>query len=411
MTLTGKKIVIGVSGGIAAYKACDLVRQLKGLGAQVRVAMTASARAFVSEMTFATLSETPVASELFEQHEKTGVPHIELARWADLLVVCPATANIIGKVASGIADDFLSTTIMASKARIVFCPAMNSVMWQNAVVQENIAKLQRLHHHFIDPEWGALATTDEGEGWGRLASVALILARIRGLLLATTEFAGKTVVVTAGATREAIDPVRYISNRSSGKMGFALAAAARLRGADVVLIAGRNQLTPPVGVNYIEVETVAEMHNAVSEAYESADVLLMAAAVSDYRPADVAEHKIKKGDSTWLLSLTRTEDILASLKDRKGHRLHVGFALETDNGMASAKKKLVAKNLDLIVLNNPLQPGAAFGGDTNVVTFISRDAEPQVMPQMSKFEVADHILDKVSPMLKARDTEAAVAQV
>jgi len=407
MFLASKKIAVAVTGGIAAYKTCEVIRELKKAGAEVRVTMTESAKHFVTDLTFASLSEHPVVSSLFEENELAGIAHIDLARWCDVLLVCPATANVIGRVANGLADDIVSTTIMATKARVVFCPAMNSVMWENAIVQANVDRLRKSSYEFVEPEWGALATSSEGKGWGRLASTARIMQKMKQVLLGSSELQGHKVLVTAGATREPLDPVRFLTNYSSGKMGFALAEAAKLRGADVVLIAGSNHLQPLEGVKYLEVTTVDEMKNAIFREYKNTDVLLMAAAVSDYRPKQRAHRKIKKGEAEQTLALEKTVDILAELGKEKGNCVHVGFALETDNGLNNATQKLHTKNLDLIVLNDPLEPGAGFAGDTNVVTFLSADGAIEKLPQLPKFTIANLILERVIKFKQLKNKQAA----
>ena len=401
-----KKIVIGVTGGIAAYKACELVRELKKTGAEIRVVMTEKAQKFVTPQTFATLSENPVLLSLFAHNGNAGVIHIDLVRWGDALVVCPATANIIGKVASGIADDALSTIIMATKAPVLFCPAMNSVMWENAIVQENSSKLKYNGYEFVEPEWGLLATKTEGEGWGRLASLPSILQKLKYILFGSDELRNQNVLVTAGPTREPIDPVRFITNYSSGKMGFALAEAAILKGAEVVLISGPNQIHKPEGVRYIEVTTAEQMREAIETEYKNANILLMAAAVSDYKPIQIFHQKIKKSKSKIVWQLERTADILSLLGKNKEQRIHVGFAVETENEVSNARKKLHSKNLDMVVLNNPLEEGAAFVGDTNKVTIITKDGSIEEFPKLSKFEVARIILDKVCHIIQNTSAKA-----
>ncbi|NIR48693.1 bifunctional phosphopantothenoylcysteine decarboxylase/phosphopantothenate--cysteine ligase CoaBC [candidate division KSB1 bacterium] len=405
--LDAKKIAVGVTGGIAAYKTCEIIRDVKKLGAEVRVSMTESAKNFVTELTFTSLSENPVICSLFDGHETRGISHIDLARWCDLFLVCPATANIIGKVAAGLADDFLSTTIMATESPVVFCPAMNSSMWTNPLVQENVLKLKRQGYRFVEPDWGTLATTAEGEGWGRLASVKRILHNIKYTLLGTSELENKRVLVTAGPTRESMDPVRFISNHSSGKMGFALAEAAKLRSAAVTLIAGPNHLDVPDGVKYQRITSVEDLKDAIYEEYDQTHILIMAAAVSDYRPKTRLSHKLKKSSHEHRLDLERTTDILAELGKKKEGRIHVGFALETENGVAEATKKLHAKNLDMVVLNNPLEPGAAFDADTNIVTIISTDREPENLPKLTKDAVAGVILDRICERVKHNYQKAA----
>lgn len=407
--LKGKKIAIGVCGGIAVYKACELVRGLKKLGAEIRIVMTPSATRFVTPLTFATLSENPVLLSLFEGTEEQGVPHIDLARWCELLVVCPATANFLGKVASGISDDALTTTILATRAPVMICPAMNSAMWEKPVVQENIARLKKLNYEIVEPAWGPLATTAEGEGWGRLADLPRITHKIIQMLLGSKELAGKKVVVTAGPTREPLDPVRFISNHSTGKMGFAIADAAKLKGAQVVLVSGPTHLPVPPEVKYVEVTTSDEMFEAVNREYKDTDILISAAAVADFKPKRISKDKIKKDRTDLLLELTRTVDILGSLAKKKGKRIHVGFALETTNTEKNARQKLKEKNLDLIVLNNPLEEGAGFYWDTNKVTLIFPDGRTEPLPMRSKFEIALIVLNKVVEMLKNRTKQTVMA--
>lgn len=399
MSLAGQKIALGVSGGIAAYRACDLVRELKKLGAEVRVSMTPEATKFVSELTFAALSEERVYSTLFSGHETEGISHIELARWCDLFVICPATANMLAKLATGFADDMLSTTLLATKAPIIVCPAMNSAMWEKEIVQSNVTKLKDLGYHFVYPEFGALATSTEGEGWGRLAAIDAIIYKVQLVLLGSEELAGRKVLVTAGPTREAIDPVRFITNYSTGRMGFALAQAAAQMGADVCLIAGPNQLAKPRVKNYIEIVSMQDLHKAILSEYDNCDVLLMSAAVADYRPKTVSRHKLKKGQGPFSIEMERNPDILSELAAIKGERVHVGFALETQNEVENARKKLESKNLDFIVLNNPLEAGAAFAGDTNIVSIINRDGDVEEWPLMSKQQVAERILRRVAGMI------------
>lgn len=405
MKLATKRIAIGVTGGIAAYKSFELIRELKKSGADVRVAMTDSARKFVTNLTLATLSENPVLDSLFEGNEKLGTVHIDLARWCDVFVICPATANIIAKAAAGLADDVITTSILATQAKVIFCPAMNSVMWEKPIVQQNITRLKELGCDFVDPEWGKLATKAEGEGWGRLASIESIVQKLEFTLLATSELVGKKVLVTAGPTRERIDPVRFITNYSSGKMGFALAEAAKLKGADVVLISGPNNLNKPQGLKYVEVETVEELRKAVEAEYEEADILLMSAAVSDYQTKKASAKKIKKTSAEITLQLKRSPDILALLGKKKADCIHIGFALETENGVENATEKLNTKNLDLIVLNNPLEPGAAFGGDTNIVSIINKDKQVETFTKLPKTRVAEIILNKAVEILQDRNRQ------
>jgi phosphopantothenoylcysteine decarboxylase/phosphopantothenate--cysteine ligase len=390
--LKGKKIVLGVTGGIAAYKAAELVRELVRSEAEVFVVMTHSAQAFITPLTFQTLSGNKVATELFSLIEESEIGHISLADRADLLVIAPATANTIGKIAGGIADDMLTTIVMATKAPVLLAPAMNVHMWENSICQENIQKLRGRGVHFIDPEAGKLACGYEGKG--RLAEIPAIVEEVRSIL-SPRDLAGETLLVTAGPTEEPIDPVRFLSNRSSGKMGFALARAARLRGAQVILVSGPSALPAPPRVKFIPVRTAAEMREAVLENLAQASVLAMAAAVSDYRPRGTSPEKIKKSKSELTLPLELNPDILCEAGQRKGKRLLIGFAAETENLLANAGKKLAEKNLDLIVANDVSLPGAGFAVDTNIVKLIDRSGKVEELPLMSKEDLADRVLDRV----------------
>jgi phosphopantothenoylcysteine decarboxylase/phosphopantothenate--cysteine ligase len=390
--LKGKKIVLGVTGGIAAYKAAELVRELVRSEAEVFVVMTHSAQAFITPLTFQTLSGNKVATELFSLIEESEIGHISLADRADLLVIAPATANTIGKIAGGIADDMLTTIVMATKAPVLLAPAMNVHMWENSICQENIQKLRGRGVHFIDPEAGKLACGYEGKG--RLAEIPAIVEEVRSIL-SPRDLAGETLLVTAGPTEEPIDPVRFLSNRSSGKMGFALARAARLRGAQVILVSGPSALPAPPRVKFIPVRTAAEMREAVLENLAQASVLAMAAAVSDYRPRGTSPEKIKKSKSELTLPLELNPDILCEAGQRKGKRLLIGFAAETENLLANARKKLAEKNLDLIVANDVSLPGAGFAVDTNIVKLIDRSGKVEELPLMSKEDLADRVLDRV----------------
>jgi len=403
MSFSGRKVAVGIAGGIAAYKACELIREIKKTGGDVRVAATKSALEFVTELTLATLSENPVHKSLFDGNEREGTVHIDLARWCDLLIVCPATANIIAKVAAGIADDFLTTTILATKSEVIFCPAMNPVMLEKQVVQVNLAKLKDFGYTIIEPEFGAMATSAEDQGWGRLPEIASIIEQMKTNFRVTEELKGKTVLVTAGPSREPLDPVRFISNYSSGKMGFALAQEAKRRGAKVILVAGQNSLNKPGGVRYIDVGSAEQMLHAMEAEYDSVDILIMSAAVADYKAKNLSEKKIKKTSGSFTLELVKTVDILAELGKKKGSRFHVGFALETDNGEKNATQKLHKKNLDMIILNNPNQPGGAFGGDTNVVSILTSDGNIKSLPQLSKSDVAKKILDEICVALKSEN--------
>ena len=396
--LKDRNIVLGVTGGIAAYKAAELVRELVRAEAKVHVVMTQSAQAFVTPLTFQTLSGNPVITELFSLVEESEIGHISLADKAEVLVIAPATANIIGKIAGGIADDMLTTIVMATKAPVLLAPAMNVHMWENASCQENIQKLRSRGFHFIDPESGELACGYEGKG--RLAEVSAIVEEIR-TILSPRDFAREIILITAGPTEESIDPVRFITNRSSGKMGFALARAAVRRGAEVILISGPTALPPPPKVKFISVRSTAQMREAVLTNLKNASILLMAAAVSDYRPRQAAAGKIKKSEAEMVLTLERNPDILAEAGKQKDHRILVGFAAETDNLLRNARSKLKEKNLDLIVANDVTLPGAGFEVDTNIVKFLDRSPKVEELPLMTKEELADRILDRVARLKKS----------
>lgn len=404
MLFQGKRIVLGVTGGIAAYKSCELVRILKRQGAEVRVVMTKAAEHFVSPLTFETLSENPVLTDLFPTVGKGGTVHIEIARWPHVVAIAPATANCVAKVAAGIADDLLTTLIAATTAPVIFCPAMNKEMYAKAVFRQNVEQLKRLGYIFVEAEVGELACGEEG--WGRLAELARIIDAIKAVLLGSRELAGRRILVTAARTEEDIDPVRFVTNRSSGKMGFALAEMAALMGAQVQLITGPSAERPFAGVSCQRVRTSAEMAEAVRSALPEAEVLIMAAAVADFRPKQVSPHKLKKGLERVALELERTEDILATAGRDKGERMLVGFAVETEHEVENAQAKLTAKNLDMIVLNNPTEPGAGFGTDTNQVTLIKRDGTVQKLPLMSKREVARAILLEVAKFLNRGQSAA-----
>ncbi|HBV96539.1 MAG: phosphopantothenoylcysteine decarboxylase [Peptococcaceae bacterium BICA1-7] len=392
--LKGKFITLGVTGGIAAYKAADLASKLTGQGAAVHVIMTRSAGEFVRPLTFEALTGNSVSSDLFVSSPGLKMPHIDLAGQADLVVVAPATANILGKLAHGIADDLLTTTLMASTCPVLICPAMNVHMYANRAVQENIVKLAGYGYHFVEPEVGRVACGHFGKG--RLAGTDTIVRAITGLLQSPGDMKGLTVVVTAGGTREPIDPVRYITNRSSGKMGYALAEAVSSRGGRVILISARTALKEPPGVELVPVETAREMHCAVMSHYPKADIVIKAAAVADYRCYREASDKIKKTGEKMTLELVRNPDILAELgaKKRDGVTL-VGFAAETSQLEKNATEKLSRKNLDLLVANDVTMPGAGFGSDTNIVKLFFAGGRVEALPEMDKLSVAHKILDAV----------------
>jgi phosphopantothenoylcysteine decarboxylase/phosphopantothenate--cysteine ligase len=390
--VAGKRVLLGVTGSIAAYKAVDILRRLTEQGAEVRVVMTKNATRFISPLTFEALSGKPVLCDEFQDWEKDSIGHIDVAANQDLALIAPATANVIGKVAAGIADDALTTTLMAVECPVVMAPAMNDRMYRNPVLRKNIQFLKEQGVRFIEPETGPLACGTAGQG--RLADPASIIREISSMFL-PQDLAGITILVTAGPTREPIDTVRFISNPSSGKMGYALAAAARDRGAAVVLISGPSHLPSPSGMKVIRVLTADDMYRAVMEHVEAAQVIIMAAAVSDFKPAVSTDHKIKKHEAPTILQLEPTRDILLELGKTAGKRFLVGFAAETDNVHQNAIKKLKEKKLDMIVANDLVKAGAGFETDTNSVTIIDRTGKSVELPVMHKSEIAAHILDKI----------------
>lgn len=394
LNLKEKKVLLGVTGGIAAYKSAELLRLLIKEGAKVRVVMTQSAAKFVSPLTFQALSGNPVITDLFS--DVSGIDHIEHTDWADIFIVAPATANIIGKMASGIGDDPLSTMALAFDGRFLIAPAMNSKMYKNPIVQENIDRLQSHGYQFVGPEAGDLACGEEGIG--RMSEPEAILDEAISLLY-RKDLAGKRIIVTAGPTRENIDPVRFISNRSSGKMGYAIAGEAARRGAEVTLISGPASIRPPSGADLVKVTTSDEMYRAVLEKADGADAVIMAAAVSDYRPTESLPSKIKKGKKNITLDLEKTVDIIEELGKKKRGSLLVGFAAETENLIENARKKLKAKNLDLIVANDVTEEGAGFDADTNRVFLIDRNGVVEETPKLSKGEVAARIVDLIRERL------------
>lgn len=397
----GKTVVLGITGGIAAYKAADLVSRLKKAGAQVICVMTKSAREFITPLTLRTISQNPVYSDLFAEPVRWNVEHIAVADQADIFLVAPATANILGKVCHGIADDFLSAAIMATKAPVLFAPAMNVNMYENRVTQDNINRLKELGCHFVEPVTGLLACGYEGKG--RLAEPEDILEAAEYLLCTDKPLQGANILITAGPTREALDPVRYITNHSSGKMGFALAKQARLLGAEVTLISGPTGLKAFNGVNLVTVESARDMFQAVHNYYSKAQIVIKAAAVADYRPKETSAVKIKKEDNDLVLELERNPDILASLGHDKGERILVGFAAETNNVQKYAAEKVRKKNLDMIVANDLTECGAGFAGDTNIVTLIFADGSVKKLDKMSKNEAAREILLEVSKLRKTKE--------
>lgn len=401
MDLKGKSVVVGVCGGIAAYKVVEVVSRLKKLGAEVDVVMTANAQKFVTPLTFRSLSHRPVVTDMFSDPEYWEIKHVSLAQKADLFIIAPATANIIGKLASGIADDMLSTTVVATKAPVLIVPAMNHNMYANAVVQRNIRALKDLGYIFMEPDTGRMAEGSSGKG--RLPEPSAIVEKACSILMPGQDLAGIRMIVTAGPTRESIDPVRYISNRSSGKMGYAVAQAAHERGADVLLVSGPVGIECPEGVKLVSTATAEEMCKAVLDNFGNCDVVVMAAAVADYRPAEVSGTKIKKNDDEMVLRLVKTPDILKKLGTIKGNRILVGFSAETDHLMDNAAKKLESKNLDMIVANDVTMEGAGFGTDTNIIKMIKRDGTVIDLPLMSKLEAAHRILDEVRGLAAGRE--------
>ena len=391
MMLTGKKIVVGVTGGIAAYKACDLVSRLKKRGAQVRVVLTEHACQFVQPLTFETLSGNPAYTDSFDRKYEIG--HVALAKWADLLLIAPATADCMAKMACGIADDLLSTTCLAVRCPVLVAPAMNSAMWRNPATQANLALLRSRGVRFVGPEAGHLACGDDDVG--RMSEPEQIVEAVEAILNPLRDLEGLHVLVTAGPTVERIDPVRYITNRSTGKMGYALAEAARDRGANVTLISGPTNLTAPQGVELVRIESSAQLCAAVLEHGEKADVVVQAAAPADFRPKKVSDRKIKKTGEDMSLELEATTDIAAELGRRKQPgQILVAFAAETNDVMDNARGKLAKKNADLIVANDVSRSDAGFGVDTNVITLITAE-DVRALEKMSKRAAADAILSRV----------------
>ncbi len=391
--LRNKNIVLGVSGGIAAYKAAELTSRLKKLGANVFVIMTKSACEFISPLTMGTLSQNRVATGMFSVPEDYDVHHISLAERADVLAIVPATANIIGKIANGIADDMLSTVVMATKAPKVIAPAMNTAMFENEIVQENIKKLEKMGYEFVEPATKRLACGSIGKG--ALADLDIIEDAICKAVFSKKDLTGKKILVTAGPTREEIDPVRFITNHSSGKMGCNIAKFARYRGAEVTLIAGPMSTPLPFGVKLINVTSALDMYKAVTEEFEKADIIIKSAAVADFRPVNKSDNKIKKADGMPVIELCENPDILAEVGKIKGERKVIAFCMETQNLLENAKKKLEAKNADMIVANSLCDEGAGFGCDTNTVTFLYRDGKEEKLPNMPKEQVANEILDRI----------------
>jgi phosphopantothenoylcysteine decarboxylase/phosphopantothenate--cysteine ligase len=385
-------VLVGVTGGIACYKACEVVRLLKQAGATVHVAMTASAREFVTPLTFQTLAGTPVATDTFDLTQESEIGHIQLADRADAVVIAPATANVLAKMAHGIADDLLTTVLLATRAPLIVAPAMNVNMWEHPATRENVATLRGRGVRVVGPESGSLACGWEGAG--RLAEPADVVEAV-ACALTPQDLDGVRVLVSAGPTREAIDPVRHLSNLSTGKMGHAVARVARRRGALVTLVSGPTSLAAPPGVRLVAVTSAHEMAQAVTAGFRDADVLVMSAAVADYRPRQRSARKMKKGEGGLSLELERTVDILKSLVERKGRRTVVGFAAETHDVVGEARRKLREKQLDLIVANDVTSPGSGFATETNQVRLIDDAGLDETLPLLQKEEVAARILDWV----------------
>ncbi len=394
--LKGKTVVVGVCGGIAAYKVVDVVSRLKKQGAEVETIMTENAAKFVTPLTFQSITHRPVITDMFKEPEYWDIQHISLAKKADLMVIAPATANIIGKIANGIADDMLTTTVMATKAPVLFVPAMNSNMYENPIVQGNIRKLTSEGYKFMEPDTGMLAEGTSGKG--RLPEPPDIAGEILRILTVKRDLEGLKVLVTAGPTREPIDPVRYISNRSSGKMGYAVAQAAADRGALVKLISGPVSINSPRNVDTVHVLTASEMREEVMKSYADFDIIIMVAAVADYKSSEVSDRKIKKKDDEMYLKLSKNTDILKELGQVKGKRLLIGTCAETNDLLENAKAKLQAKNLDMIVANDVTLEGAGFETETNIIKIIKGNGTVRELPIMSKLECAHEILNEIKTL-------------
>ncbi|MFZ2464442.1 MAG: bifunctional phosphopantothenoylcysteine decarboxylase/phosphopantothenate--cysteine ligase CoaBC [Caldibacillus thermoamylovorans] len=387
-----KKVLLCVSGGIAAYKAVQLTSKLTQNGFDVKVMMTGNATKFVTPLSFQAISRNDVYTDTFDEKDPAKIAHIDLADWPDVIIIAPATANIIGKLANGIADDMVSTTLLATEKPVFIAPAMNVHMYNHPVVQENIARLKSFGYHFIEPSEGYLACGYVGKG--RLEEPEIIVEHVKTFFVQNKQqfLRGKTVLISAGPTREKIDPVRYLSNYSSGKMGYAIAEVAQYLGANVILISGPVSMKPPVGVQIIRVESAEEMYEAVLQYFDGADIVIKSAAVSDYRPKKIFQQKMKKQSQELVIELERTVDILAELGKRKKAQFLIGFAAETNHVEEYAKQKLQSKNADMIVANNVMQEGAGFGTDTNIVTFYKANNEKKQFPKLTKHEVAYEIL-------------------
>ncbi len=396
--LKDKTVVIGVSGGIAVYKTLDVISRLRKLGVNVNVIMTKSATEFVTPLSFQSLSQNYVVCDMFEDPKTWDVEHISLAKRADVFLIAPATANVIGKIANGIADDMLTTTVMATKAKVLIAPAMNTNMYENPILQRNINTLKELGYNFVEPESGRLACGDTGKG--KLASPETIVDEVVKLLSKGQDLKGKSIIVTAGPTVESIDPMRYITNRSTGKMGYSIAKEAIERGADVTLITGPTNLTPPQNLKkLVKIESAKDMYEAVLENLDENDVVIKSAAVADYKPKNYSNKKIKKSDDDLVIELDRNKDIAQEIGKIKNNKILVGFAAETNDLIENASLKIKKKNLDFIVANDLTKEGAGFGVDTNIVKIIDKEGNITEYPKMKKEEVANIILDKIKELL------------
>ena len=398
--LKDKKIILGVTGGIAAYKAVEIASRLKKAGAVVRVVMTEEAKKFVTELTFREIAGQPVTSDMWAEIQHYSVAHISLAEWADMVLIAPATANILAKADIGIADDFLSTMLLATKAIVVYSPAMNTNMFNHPATQGHIASLKSKGSRIIEPASGILACGAVGAG--RLPEPVEVVAEVERIFAVKQSLVGKKVLVTAGGTIEPLDPIRFIANHSSGRQGYAIAAEAVARGAQVVLVSGQAAVEPPAGLaKFVKIDTTHQMREAVLADFDDADIIIKAAAVADYRPKTVAANKIKKSDDDFVIELERNPDILKELGGlKKPNQVLVGFAAETQNLLQYAQSKLEKKNLDLIVANDVSKPGAGFQGDTNIIKILSRDGSIEELPLMTKRELSAIIMDRAETKLK-----------
>ena len=391
--LKGKTVLLGVTGSIAVYKMCNVARMLTKLGADVHVAMTPNSLNFVHPLTFETLTQHKCLIDTFDRNFEYSVEHVSIAKKADIVLIAPASANVIGKIANGIADDMLTTTVMACTCKKLIAPAMNHNMLHNPIVQDNIEKLRRFGYGIIEPVKGMLANRDFGDG--KLPDEETLVEYILRETAFEKDLAGKKLLVTAGATRESIDPVRFITNHSSGKMGFAIARAAAFRGADVTVVAAHTDVEPPMFVNVVPVKSAEDMFNAVKERLDETDIIIKAAAVADYTPVTTADSKLKKSDGEMNIPLKRTTDILKYIgENRRAGQVVCGFSMETDNVIENSRKKLVSKNCDMICANSLRKAGAGFGTDTNIITMITKDGEEE-LELMSKFDAANIILTKL----------------